>query len=135
MPSFVTHLESAIDGSTHDHRVVQTLHAGRPLWVRYDLDAVRAAVSRDELEARHGGLWSWRELLPVEGRGVSLGEDRTPLVDCPRLGEALGLERLMVKDESRLPTGSFKARGLCMAVSRAVELGERQRAFLDLAIP
>lgn len=125
MASFVTHLESAIDGSSHDHRIVQNLHAGRPLWVRYDLPAIAAEISRDEIAARDGGLWSWRELLPVESpeHEVSLGEGLTPLVPCRRLGAELGLPQLYIKDESRLPTGSFKARGLSLAVSRAKELG------------
>ena len=131
MSSFVTHLESAIDGTTHDHRVLQTLHAGRPLWVRYDLEAVGAAVTREAIAARNEGLWSWRELLPVESHDneVSLGEGRTPLVECARLGAKLGIDRLLIKDESRLPTGSFKARGLCMAVSRAKELGVERVAI------
>jgi threonine synthase len=106
-------------------RKLQTVHEGRPLWVRYDLDAVRRAVTRDEIERRAPTLWRWRELLPVEDEAhvVSLGEDATPLVDCPRLAEALGVRRLLVKDESRLPTGSFKSRGMAVAVSMLKQLG------------
>jgi threonine synthase len=131
MPSHVTHLEAAIDGTRLPHDRRQTLHAGRPLLVRYDLGAVRRAVTREEIAARGGGMWSWRELLPVERdeNVVSLGEELTPLVDCPRLAAEVGLERLRVKDESRLPTGSFKARGLGMAVSRAKELGATRLAI------
>lgn len=125
MGSFVTHLEGALDGSRHDHRRLQGTHAGRPLLVRYDLAAVGRAVRRDELALRPANLWRYRELLPVEAdeNVVSLGEGTTPLLACPRLARELGLERLWIKDESHLPTGSFKARGLALAVSRAKELG------------
>ena len=131
MGSFVTHLEAAIDGTRLPHDRLQTTHAGRPLWVRYDLDAVRRAVDRDALARRPAGPWRYRELLPVERdeNVVSLGEGATPLLACPRLAEELGLERLWIKDESRLPTGSFKARGLALAVSRAKELGARRLAI------
>jgi threonine synthase len=131
MASFVTHLESAIDGTRLPHDRPQTLHAGRPLLVRYDLDAVRRSVDRDALTSRDGGFWRWRELLPVEREEnrVSLGETETPLIPCPRLGAALGLRDLLIKDESRLPTGSFKARGLALAVARAKELGLRRLAI------
>ncbi len=131
MGSFVTHLEGAIDGTRHDHGRVQTTHEGRPLLVRYDLAAVARAVRRSELASRAPGLWRYRELLPVEDDAniVTLGETTTPLVPCPRLGAELGLDRLWIKDESRLPTGSFKARGLCLAVSRAKELGLRRLAI------
>lgn len=125
MGSFVTHLEGALDGSRHDHRKLQGTHAGRPLLVRYDLARVGAALTRSELARRPANLWRYRELLPVEAdeNVVSLGEGQTPLLACPRLGAELGLERLWIKDESHLPTGSFKARGLSLAVSRAKELG------------
>jgi len=125
MSSFVTHLESAIDGTRLPARTIQTVHAGRPLWVRYDLEAVAKAVSREDLARRAPSLWRYRELLPVEEEAnvVTLGEGMSPLLDCPRLAAALGIERLLVKDESQLPTGSFKARGMAVAVSMAKELG------------
>lgn len=131
MSSFVTHLESALDGTRLPHDRVQSLHEGRPLWVRYDLDAVGRAVRRDDLIAREPSLWRYRELLPVERdeNVVSLGEGMSPLLAVPRLGRELGLTNLFVKDESQLPTGSFKARGLCMAVSRAKELGLERLAI------
>src|SRR5437868_4604542 len=112
MPSFVTHLESAIDGTRLEASVPQTLHAGRPLWVRYDLAAVGRALSPEMLVRRPPNLWRYRELLPVEDDQsiVSLGEPMTPLLPCPRLGAALGLRNLWVKDEALLPTGSFKSR-------------------------
>ena len=95
---------------------------GKPLLVRYDLDAVRgAADSRGRWPARPAGMWKWRELLPLpEGaEPVSLGEPETPLIPLDRIGARHGARALLVKDEGRLPTGSFKARGLAMAVSMA----------------
>ena len=126
--SFVTHLESAFDGTRLSHDRLQTMHESRPLLVRYDLDAVAAAVDRSDLAARSPEMWRYRELLPIadEENIVSLGEAMTPLLRCKRLGNAFGLTNLWIKDESRLPTGSFKARGLTMAVSRAKELGVRR---------
>jgi threonine synthase len=131
MGSFVTHLEGSLDGSRHDHRRLQTTHAGRALLARYDLAAVARALPRSALARRPPTLWRYRELLPVESEAneVSLGESMTPLVACPRLAHEIGLERLWIKDESRLPTGSFKARGLALAVSRAKELGVRRVAI------
>ena len=128
---FLTHLESSIDGSRHPADRLQTTHADRPLLARYDLPAVGRAVDRDALAARPADLWRYAELLPVgdPAHRVTLGEGWSPLLPCPRLGAALGLERLLVKDESQLPTGSFKARGLCMAVSRASELGATRLAI------
>jgi len=125
MPCFVTHLQSAIDGTYLDASVPQTVHAGRPLWVRYDLEAVRRSVSPEILSRREPGLWRYRELLPIadDGSIVTLGEGRTPLLRCPRLGDALGLRNLWVKDESQLPTGSFKSRGQSVAISMCRQFG------------
>lgn len=123
--SYVTHLEAAIDGTVLPAATVQTTHAGRPLWVRYELEAIAAAVDRDALRDRPDGMWRYTELLPLtdSANRVSLGEPQTPLLDAPRLAAHLGLRDLRIKDESRLPTGSFKARGMAMAVSMARELG------------
>jgi threonine synthase len=122
---YVTHLEAAIDGTVLPAGTIQTTHEGRPLWVRYDLDGVRAAVDRDALRQRPAGMWRYTELLPLadQQHRVSLDETMTPLLPAPRLGAHLGLENLLIKDESRLPTGSFKARGMALAVSMARELG------------
>src|SRR5438874_10499356 len=108
--SFVTHLESALDGTRFAPDRVHSIHQGRPLWVRYDLDRVRAAVRPEDFAARPPSLWRYRELLPLPAGAepVTFGEGMTPLLPCPRLGEDLGLTRLLVKDESQLPTGSFK---------------------------
>ncbi len=121
-PTFVTHLECSLTGERYEAGQLHGLsRAGRPLLVRYDLDAVRAALPRDTLASRETDLWRWRELLPVRRTEnvVSLGEIETPLVPIPRAGGA----KVLVKDEGRLPTGSFKARGLVMAVAMAKELG------------
>ena len=131
MPSFVTHLEAAIDGTRLPARTLQAMHAGRPLWVRYDLPAVKAAMTRASVAARAPSLWRYRELLPVEDDAniVSLGEGLTPLLDCPRLAAHLGIARLLIKDESQLPTGSFKSRGMAVAVSMCKELGVKRVAI------
>ena len=123
--SFVTHLESTADGSHLPAGTLQTIHGNRPLVVRYDLKAVGNAVSPSTLESRPPDLWRYRELLPLQDQAnqISLGEGMTPLLHCPRLGAALGLTSLYIKDESQLPTGSFKARGMTLAVSLAKELG------------
>ncbi len=121
-PTFVSHLECSLTGERYPANELHGLSAaGRPLLVRYDLDAVRQALTRDRLEARPTDLWRWRELLPVRRTAnvVSLGEIETPLIPVPHSAGP----NVIVKDEGRLPTGSFKARGLVMAVSMAKELG------------
>ena len=125
MPSFVTHLESALDGTRLPARTLHTTYEGRPIVVRYDLDAVASAVRRDELSPRLPSMWRYRELLPVEDDAnvVSLGEGMSPLLAAPRLGAHLGLDGLLVKDEGQLPTGSFKSRGQAACISMAKELG------------
>lgn len=130
MNCFVTHLESALDGVRLPAGQIHTTHQGRPLWVRYDLDAVRRAVNPEALAARPPTLWRYRELLPLpmDGDPVTLGEGMTPLLPCPRLGKALGVPRLAIKDESQLPTGSFKSRGMTVAVSMARRLGSTRLA-------
>ena len=131
MTSFVTHLESALDGTRFPAGQVHTVHQGRPLWVRYDLAAVRAAVTPDDIARRGPSLWRYRELLPLpsDAEPVTLGEGMTPLLPCPRLGASLGLQRLFIKDESQLPTGSFKSRGMTTAVSMARHFGLRRLAI------
>ena len=121
-PTFVTHLECSLTGERYEADQLHGLsNAGRPLLVRYDLPAVGKALTRSAVDSRPTDLWRWRELLPVRKTEniVSLGEIETPLVPIPRSGGA----NVLVKDEGRLPTGSFKARGLVMAVAMAKELG------------
>jgi threonine synthase len=128
--SYVTYLESALDGTRLDAGVEQSVHQGRPLWVRYDLGALRAAVPRREVESRPAALWRWRELLPLsfDLSPVTLGEEATPLLRAERLGRELGFGDLWIKDESRLPTGSFKDRGMAAAVNLALRFGRRRFA-------
>src|SRR5436190_8033540 len=131
MKTYVTHLESAVDGTRLDANQVHTVHQGRPLWVRYDLAGVRAAVRPTDLGSRSTSLWRYRELLPLplDEEPVTLGEGLTPLLPCPRLGRELGLPRLFIKDESQLPTGSFKSRGMTTAVSMARHFGLKRLAI------
>lgn len=124
MAHYITHLESAIDGTSLPANQLQTMHKDRPLWVRYDLNAVKRDVSRDQLSARESTLWRYRELLPFSGDDpVSLGEGLSPLLPCQKLGSILGLNNLWIKDESQLPTGSFKSRGMAMAITMARQFG------------
>src|SRR5437764_7892788 len=104
MNTYVTHLESALDGTRFEAGRVHTVHQGRPLWVRYDLSRIRSAVKPADLLARPPSLWRYRELLPpaFSAEPVSLGEGMTPLLGCPRLGQELEVTRLLVKDESQL---------------------------------
>ncbi|HVA49273.1 MAG TPA: threonine synthase [Pirellulales bacterium] len=131
MPTFVTHLESALDGTRLPADGPQTLHRDRPLWVRYDLPAVARAMSKEAVARRPPTMWRYRELLPPaeDAAIVTLGEGMTPLIPCPRLGARFGLARLSIKDESQLPTGSFKSRGLAMAISMARQFGIRRVAI------
>jgi threonine synthase len=126
--SGLTHLECSRCTTRHDAHVPQNLcHCGGPLLARYDLDAVRRAAGPATIAARPPTLWRYAELLPVSSPDtvVTLGEPITPLLRLPALGRELGLPRLLVKDEAALPTGSFKARGAAIGVSRAAELGVR----------
>ena len=123
MGRFVSHLECSLTGTVYPAGAVHGLSAaGRPLLVRYDLDAIASAIQRDELASRRGGFWRYDELLPVVDPAniPDLGEITTPLI---RLTELELGGALWVKDEGRLPTGSFKARGLAVAVAMAKELG------------
>jgi threonine synthase len=130
--SFVTHLECAFTGEHHAADVVHNLsRAGKPLLVRYDLDGVRKSLSKEALGRRPADLWRYRELLPVRRAAdiVSLGEAVTPIVPLCRISARLAAAEILVKDEGRLPTGSFKARGLVMAVSMAKALGIKHMAM------
>ena len=127
-PNFVTHMECSLTGETYKAATVQGLSkAGRPLLVRYNLEELSKSITKDELARRKGGFWRFREFLPVKETKnvISLGEVTTPLMSLPETSKRLGVptENLLVKDEGRLPTGSFKARGLALAVSMAKELG------------
>ncbi len=132
--SFVSHLECGISGES-DYAAGE-LHGlsrkGRPLLVRYDLDGIKATISKDDVWARSGGFWKWRELLPVtkDENVISLGEVDTPLMSCPTLAADHGVTgEIIIKDEGHMPTGSFKARGLGVAVAMAREFGLKRLAL------
>ncbi len=124
MFSYLDYLECSACSQTFETNVLLNLcSCGRPILERYRLDDVTAAVDRNQLSGN--SLWRYHAVLPVqsEDKIVSLGEGMTPLLPVNRLGQSLGLNRLYIKDEGVNPTGSFKARGIALAVSRAVELG------------
>jgi threonine synthase len=130
--SYATHLECSATGERHDIGRLQGLStAGKPLLVRYDLGELRRAVTRRDIEARPANLWRWHDLLPVPdaARVVSLGEVETPLIALANSDRPSGFIPPTVKDEGRLPTGSFKARGLSLAVSMARRFGVRRVAI------
>jgi threonine synthase len=130
--TFVSHLECSATGERYAADELHGLSkAGKPLLVRYDLDGIRRAVTRETFTARPGGFWKYREFLPVRKNAdvVSLGEVMTPIVELPALARRAGAARLLIKDEGRLPTGSFKARGLALAVAMAKAFGVRSMAM------
>jgi threonine synthase len=125
-PTFVSHLECSGTGERYaPDRVHGLSRHGKPLLVRYDLNALSGHLDRTDLAGRPPDMWRYREFLPVRHPRniVSLGESMTPLVPLRRTEAETGSARVLVKDEGRLPTGSFKARGLALAVSMAGELG------------
>jgi len=125
--SALIHLECPECRGKFDANCLQTIccQCNSPLLARYDLEAVRNNVSLFQIRTRPRGLWRWAELLPLNDPAfrITLGEGDTPIISLPRLSNYMGLSQLFVKDESRNPTGTFKARGLAVAVSRAIELG------------
>lgn len=125
--TYLSQLECSLCGKVYDPRQLQTYCPACtvPLISRYDLAAARPVLDRGALRARPRGMWRWHELLPVFDPAaiVTLGEGDTPLLPAPRLGSRLGMPQLWIKDEGSNPTGSFKARGLGAAVSKARELG------------
>jgi threonine synthase len=127
--SYLSHLECSVCQQRYDADQLQTISpcCSRPLLARYDLAALAQDVQRDEISTREASMWRYHELLPVREAGhiYSLGEGMTPLLSAPRLAPE-GIEapaRVLIKDEGQNPTGSFKARGMAAAVSRATELG------------
>ncbi|WIX77548.1 threonine synthase [Amycolatopsis carbonis] len=126
--SFLSHLECSRTGDRYEaDQVAGTSAAGAPLLARYDLERVRETVTREDIAAREPSLWRYHEVLPVRSRDniVSLGEGLTPLLPLPNQGKQSGVPKLLMKDEGLVPTGSFKARGAAVGVSRAAELGVR----------
>jgi threonine synthase len=130
MGSAITHLECSRCGKTYPHTALRNVcDCGRSLFARYDLERAARGLTRDALAERRPTMWRYEEVLPP-GERVTLGEGCTPLIHCVRLGEELILQNVFVKDEGLNPTGSFKARGLSAAVTRAKALGAK-----TLAIP
>ncbi|MBI1743248.1 threonine synthase [Candidatus Acetothermia bacterium] len=131
--SFFTHLECTHCKTEHDAKQIQNVcrQCGKALYARYDLEKVARAFDQRELMRRTPNLWRYHELLPVNdlSKIISLGEVNTPLLNATKLARRLNLKKLWVKDESRLPTGTFKARGLAMAVTKAHELHVKRLAI------
>lgn len=132
--SFITHLTCSECEHNFDHRQLQTYcpDCNKPLLAVYDLEQAQTQWHRERLVARAPDLWRYRELLPVleQNNIISLGEGYTPLIRIRKSVSGLGLRNVWIKDESQIPTGSFKARGLAMAISKAHELG-----VTEVAIP
>src|ERR1051326_6941502 len=131
--TFFTHLSCSKCGKTYERDAIHTIcpACGKSLLAEYDIAPAREELSRDAISRREGTLWRYRELLPVidDANIVSLGEGWTPILHAQELDRSLGLSRLFIKDEGLNPTGSFKARGLCLAVSKAKEFGIREAAM------
>ncbi len=130
--NFVSHLECSLTGARQPAgRLAGLSAAGKPLLVRYDLAQLAASIGKEALSRRAPDLWRYREFLPVRHAAsiVSLGETMTPLIAAPRMAARLGGGEIVVKDEGRLPTGSFKARGIAVAVSMAKEFGVTRMAM------
>ena len=128
----VTHLECGLCGLHHEAHRLHNLcsNCGKPLLVRYDLTRSKTTLTKESLVSRRADMWRYREVLPVESDAniVTLGEGWTPLLRAKRLGKAVGVHELYIKDESQNPTQSFKARGMAVAVSMAKELGAKKLA-------
>ncbi len=129
--SVMTHLECSRCAKKHAQGEVQNLcECGAPLFARYDLRRASHKLTPQNLRTRRRDLWRYREVLPISNDAsiITLGEGFTPLLHARRLGDRFGLPNLYLKDESQNPTGSFKARGMAVAVSKAHELGIRRLA-------
>ncbi len=126
---FLSGVECSVCSATHDPKQLLTVceKCGQMLVARYHLDRVAAAVTKEDLRRRPPGMYRFRELTPLEDgeEPVTLGEGGTPLLPLARLGKHLGLSHLLAKDEGQNPTGTFKARGLGVAVTKARTLGVR----------
>lgn len=132
MTRFITHFESAIDPSTTlPANCEQTMHQNRPLWSRYDLDGVRQTMTKSVLAQRPRDMWRYRELLPIgdEIKPVTLNKSMSPVVECPNFARQMGVSHVWIKDESQLPTCSFKCRGMSLAATMARYFGRKRIAM------
>ena len=130
--SYLSHLECSRTGTTYAaDRVQGVSDVGAPLLARYDLDRVRESVTREQIAGRPATLWRYHEVLPVRDHRhvTTLGEGMTPLLPLPAYGAQIGVPGLLMKDEGLIPTGTFKARGAAVGVSRARELGVKAIAM------
>lgn len=130
--SYVSNLYCPKCSKEYDSNSVQNLcECGAPLLVNYDLESLKSEFSPDDLIERNSDLWRYHELLPVtdENNIVSLGEGMTPLIEIPDIGKDMGINNLYMKDEGIIPTGTFKARGAAVGVSKAKELGVKELAM------
>ena len=128
--SYFTHLECGYCGKVYDKNRIWNLctDCGKPLLARYDLDLAKKEFKKENIDVKTNSLWRYSEMLPVinsEFR-LTLGEGFTPLIHAKKLGGKIGMENLFIKDEGLNPTTSFKARGLCLAISKAFELGVKE---------
>ena len=131
-PTFVTHLECSYTGKVYQADKLHGLSEdGKPLLVKYDLEKLSESVTKESLNTRLPEFWRYREFLPVRKSEniVRLGEIMTPLLPATNLQQEWGSDEILIKDEGRLPTGSFKARGLALAVAMAKELGVERMAM------
>jgi threonine synthase len=122
---YVSHLECSKCAKTYEsEQLIQLCVCGAPLLVRYDLKKIRTILHKNDLNSRKPDLWRYRELLPVNKveNMICLGEGMTPLLTLKRLGREIGITHLYMKDEGIIPTGTFKARGAAVGVSKAKEL-------------
>ena len=127
-----SHLECMGTGErVESEQLIGLSRVGKPLFARYDLDAIADRFTPELVACRSADLWRYEEVLPVRNRAaqIKLGEGWSPMIDAHRTAARLGVRKLWVKDEGQNPTGSFKDRGLCLAVSRALELGAEELAL------
>ncbi|MFL2664427.1 MAG: threonine synthase [Dehalococcoidia bacterium] len=128
--STISHLECSLSSEKYDHNNLYNLSpkTNKPLFARYDLEKASRTLTKESLKTRVNSMWRYMEVMPVINSEniITLGEGFTPLVSAKNLGKILGLKNLFIKDESNNPTGSFKARGLSSAVSKAIELGQKK---------
>ncbi len=128
--SYFTHLECGYCGKVYDKNKIWNLctDCGKPLLARYDLDLAKKEFKKENIDVKINSLWRYEKMLPVVDSKyrLTLGEGFTPLIHAKKLGGKIGMENLFIKDEGLNPTTSFKARGLCLAISKAFELGVKE---------